>query len=405
MPVTGFELFGLIGFGKATADILDNTIQTLKNNHNSDDDIKELCFALKADSAPLRAFINILTNISTSAEGIDVSEEDAELHKDIALRLSSLEERLRERLTKLRSDPGGLASRSAWAYWRKKDLEKLVKELGDWIRRAWIDFPLKPLDGLKAEGEPSRRFAVTSGGLTPNQGTRLIFEYMYKPYSDNLTTDVVDLIGRATRDLACVLYHSNPEQTRILKSHGYCHDPRTRRFGLLYELPPSKIWIVTSAGHARITSSSSRTKWMKKMRTENEDVDGQSRRRFPFSLNNPYLAGFEYARSVKALSDGTSDAEWRVNIYRHPNATTSRWVLLEVCLWGSNGFVPFQKRETTFKDATPVKGKKDLLDIARGKKTDGVVVFLGERFADLVTFCLNVDEKQEVPTAAFIQEV
>ncbi|KAL8811118.1 MAG: hypothetical protein Q9200_002059 [Gallowayella weberi] len=492
MPVTGFELFGLIGSGKATADILDNTIRTLKNYHNSDEDIKELCFALKADSVPLRAFINILTNISTSAEGIDIAEEDGELHKDIALHLSSLEERLRERLSKLSSDP---------------DLEKLVKELGDWIRRAWVIYAaidakmksqtavagphasarrmsnlvelfgrlsvrpvqiealLKPFDGLKAQGEPSRRFAVTSGGTVPNQGTRLIFEYMYKPYSDNLTTDEVDLIGSATRDLACVLYHSNPEQTRILKSHGYCHDPRTRRFGLLYELPPSKTWIVTSAGHARVLSLRELLNraphcplnhklsfccniaqavlyvhlvgWVhKSIRPDNilvfedevneedddgdKDVDVRSRRYFPFSLNSPYLAGFEYARSVKALSDRTSDAEWRVNIYRHPKRQhlvqneeytmahdiySLGVVLLEVCLWGSNGFVPFQKRDTTFKDATPDKVKKDLLDMARGKKMDGVAVFLGERFADLVTFCLNVDEKQEVPTAAFIQEV
>ncbi|KAL8678993.1 MAG: hypothetical protein Q9224_007072, partial [Gallowayella concinna] len=49
--------------------------------------------------------------------------------------------------------------------------------------------------------------------------------------------------------------------------------------------------------------------------------------------------------------------------------------------------------------------KDDLLDMAIGKKTDGVAVFLGERFADLVVFCLKVAEKQEVPTAAIIQEV
>lgn len=510
MPLTGFELFGLIGSGKATADIIDNAIRTLKNYHNSDEDIQQLCFALKADSIPLRAFIKILTDISASAEGIQISEEDGELHKDIALHLNSLEERLRERLSKLDADPGGLASRSAWALWRKKDLEKLLKELGDWIRRAWVIYAaidaetknnraitgqraseermgslvelfsrlsvrpvqsqalLKPFNDLKAQGEPSRRFAVILPGNHPSGSTRLIFEYMYKPYSDNLAANEIDLIGSATRDLASVLYHSNPEQTRILKCYGYCHDPRTRRFGLLYELPPSKIWAVSSAGHARVLSLRellNRTPhcplnhklsfccniaqavlyvhlvgWVHKsirpdniiifeneLHDQDDDDDGEEeyedvrrRRQFPFTLNSPYLAGFEYARSVKALSDRTSDAEWRVNIYRHPKRQhlvqneeytmahdiySLGVVLLEVCLWGSNGFTPFQKRETTFKGITPEEVRNVLFDLARGTKTDGVAVFLGQRFADLVAFCLNVDEKQEVPTAAFIQEV
>lgn len=510
MPVTGFELFGLIGSGKATADIIDNAIRALKDYRNSDDDIKKLCFALRAESFPLRAFIKILSDISASAQAIQISEEDGELHKDIALHLSSLEKRLRERLSKLDADPGGLASRSAWALWRKKDLEKLVKELGDWIRRAWVIYAaidaetknnrvmtgqhaseermgnlvelfgrlsvrpvqsealLKPFNDLKAQGEPSRRFAVTSRDTQASGGTRLIFEYMYKAYSDNLTANEIDQIGSAVRDLASVLYRSNPEQTRILKCHGYCHDPRTRRFGLLYELPPSRTWAVDAAGHARVLSLRELLNraphfplnhklsfccniaqavlyvhlvgWVhKSIRPDNilvfenetnkrdgdddeevEDDDVQRRRQFPFTLNNPYLAGFEYARSVKADSDRTSDAEWRVNIYRHPKRQdlveneeytmahdiySLGVVLLELGLWGSNGFTPFYKREATFKGITPVEVRNFLLDMTRGTKTDGVAVFLGEKFADLVEFCLNVDDKQEVPTAAFIQEV
>ncbi|KAI4274256.1 MAG: hypothetical protein L6R38_006150 [Xanthoria sp. 2 TBL-2021] len=510
MPSIGFELFGLIGSVKATADIIDSAIQTLKDYHNSDDDFKKLRFALRADSIPLRAFIKILTVISASGEDTHISEEDGELHMDIALHLKSLEERLRERLLKLEVDPGGLASRSAWALWRKKDLEKLLKELGDWIRRAWVIYAAidaesksnravtgqqsseermgnlvelfsrlsvrpvhsralsKPFNDLKAQGEPSRRFAVTSSGTHQVGDVRLIFEYMYKPYSDNLAADEIDMIGSATRDLASVLYHSNPEQTRILKCHGYCHDPRTRRFGLLYELPPSKIWAVNAAGHARVLSLReylNRTPhyplnhklslccniaqavlyvhlvgWVhKSIRPDNilifenetsdesdhdygaqNDEDARRRREFPFTLNGAYLAGFEYARSIKALSDRTSDAEWRVNIYRHPKRQhliqneeytmahdiySLGVVLLEVGLWGSNGFTPFQKREAIFKNIAPDEVKTVLLDIARGTKMDGVAVFLGERFADLVAFCLNIEEKQEVATAAFVQEI
>ncbi|KAL8691642.1 MAG: hypothetical protein Q9218_003177 [Villophora microphyllina] len=506
MPVTGFELFGLIGSIKATADIIDNAVRALKDYHNSDDDIRRLCFALKADSVPLRRFVKVLSDISTAAEGLEISEEDEELHKAIATHLASLEARFREKVAKLSVDDGGrLASRSAGALWRKRDLEKLEKELGDWIRRAWVIYAaidaeiktsittsgrnlserrmadlvnlfdrlsarpvkseelLKPFNALKAQGEPARRFAVIST-TQPAAGTRLIFEYMYKPYSDNLTADEIDLIGSATRDLASVLYHSNPEQTRILKSPGYCHDSSTRRFGLIYELPSSKTWAVSSAGHARVLSLRELLNrvphcplnhklrfccniaqamlyvhlvgWVhKSIRPDNilvfedeaiaakeaEGADSQYQRSFPYHLSSPYLAGFEYARSVKALSDRTSDAEWRVNIYRHPKRQhlvqneeytmahdiySLGVVFLELGLWGSNGFIPFQKREAIFKGAPADDVKDELLVMCRGtKKADGVAVFMGKRFADLIEYCLHIDEKQEVPTAAFIREV
>ncbi|KAL8727025.1 MAG: hypothetical protein Q9166_006323 [cf. Caloplaca sp. 2 TL-2023] len=504
MAVGGFELFGLIGSIKATVDIIDNAVRALKDYHNSDEDIQKLFFALKADSVPLRAFVKILSDINASADGVEVSQEDRELHKDIALHLNSLEQRLRDRLTKLNADQGGLASRGAWALWRKKDLEKLEKELGDWIRRAWVIYAaidaefkrstavtgqstsegrmtnlvelfgrlstrpvqseelLKPFNDLKAQEEPARRFAVTSKAQ-PAVDSRLIFEYMYKPYSDNLTANEIGLIGSATRDLAKVLYHSNPEQTRILKSHGYCHDTSTHRFGLIYELPPSKRWTVDSAGHARVLSLRELLNrvphcplnhkvrfgcniaqavlyvhlvgWVHKsirpdnilvfedevLENDDDDEDDRHRRnRFPYVLNSPYLAGFEYARSVKALSDKTGNAEWRVNIYRHPKRQhlvqneeynmahdiySLGVVLLELGLWGSNGFIPFQKRETIFKGIHADEVKSELLGLTKGTKADGVAVFLGERYADLVSFCLNIDEKQEVPTAAFIQEV
>jgi hypothetical protein len=67
--------------------------------------------------------------------------------------------------------------------------------------------------------------------------------------------------------------------------------------------------------------------------------------------------------------------------------------------------LPFQKREKVFKGCTPEKVREELLNIASGLESDGVAVFMGEGFADLVSFCLNIDEKQEVPTAAFVQEV
>lgn len=112
---------------------------------------------------------------------------------------------------------------------------------------------LKCFDKLQIQGEPSRRTATTFA-LEASTNTRVIVECMYKAYSDNLNAEEIALIGIATQELAGVLYHSNPEQTRILKCNGYFHAAQTRRYGLIYELPPSKSWAVDPAGQARVLS-------------------------------------------------------------------------------------------------------------------------------------------------------
>ena len=315
---------------------------------------------------------------------------------------------------------------------------------------------LKPFSELTIQGEPSRRMATSSTGSGVRSLPRGIVEYMYRSYSEDLNPEEVTLIGSAIRDLARVLYHSDPEQTRILQCYGYFHDERTRRYGLLYELPPAKTWATDASGQARVLSLrdlfnraphfplNHRLRfccdlaqavlyvhlvgWVhKSIRPDNILVfqeQGESelppRRRFPYALASSYLTGFEYARNAKALSDRKSDAEWRVNIYRHPkrqfleqNAEYTMAhdvyslgvVLLELGLWGSNGFVPFQKRDGVFKGCGPEKVREELLNIAMGVKADGVAVLMGESFAQLVSYCLNIGEKQEVPSSAFIQDI
>ena len=496
--VTGFELVGLIGTVKTTIDIIDNAIQALKAYQSAGDDADKLRLAFEADSTALKRFAAILTDISKVAAGVEVSEDDKKLHEDIIALLNSLEARLRKRVTKLTSarlEEEGLPAKAAWALWRKKDLEKLEKELGDWIRRLWVIYAaidaeirikhkhntsegrmenlvelfsqfrvrpvtdqalLKPFKLIQTQGEPSRRMAasVMKSGVSPP--SQAIIEYIYRPYSEDLNTEEIALIGEATRDLARVLYHSDPEQTRILKCAGYFHDEQTRRYGLLYELPPAKTWVTDASGQARVLSLrelfnrvphfplNHRLRfccdlaqavlyvhlvgWVhKSIRPDNilvfqehGEPELSPRRRFPYTLASPYLAGFEYARNAKALSDRKSDAEWRVNIYRHPkrqfleqNAEYTMAhdiyslgvVFLELGLWGSNGFVPFQKRDGVFKGRSPEKVREELLGLAAGVKTDGVAVFMGECFAELVSFCLHIDEKQEVPSSAFVKEV
>ena len=60
MPVTGFELVGLIGAIKATADIIDNSIQALKAYGSAGNDADKLQLAFEADSAALKRFASIL---------------------------------------------------------------------------------------------------------------------------------------------------------------------------------------------------------------------------------------------------------------------------------------------------------------------------------------------------------
>ena len=500
MPVTGFELVGLIGTIKATTDIIDNSVQALNAYNSAGNDADKLQLAFEADSAALKRFAFILANVGKVAAGVAISQDERKLHEDIITLLQSLEARLRERLTKLTSthfEEEGLPGKAAWALWRKRDLERLEKELQGWIRRLWVIYAamdaemqirhkrntsegqmedlvslfsqysarpvreevlLKPFGEIRIQGEPSRRMATSAvepgvGSLRPG-----IVEYMYRSYSEALDGDEITRIGSATRDLARVLHRSDPEQTRILKCYGYFHDERTRRFGLLYELPPAQTWIPDASGQARVLSLrelfnrvphfplNHRLRfccdlaqavlyvhlvgWVhKSIRPDNilvfqdqgEPALSFPRRRFPYTLASPYLAGFEYARNVQTLSDRKSDAEWHVNIYRHPKRQFLEQnteytmahdiyslgvVFLELGLWGSNGFVPFPKREGVFKGCTPEKVREELLSIATGGgKSDGVAVFMGGCFSELVSFCLNIDEKEEIPSSAFVREI
>ena len=116
MPVTGFELVGLIGTIKATTDITDNAIQALKAYQSAGVEADKLRLAFEADSVALKRFGAILTNITKVATHVEVSDEEKKLHEDIITLLQSLETRLRKRLTKLLStkpEEDGLPAKAA----------------------------------------------------------------------------------------------------------------------------------------------------------------------------------------------------------------------------------------------------------------------------------------------------
>jgi Protein kinase domain len=310
---------------------------------------------------------------------------------------------------------------------------------------------------LHAGGKPSRRMCATYQSKA-NKELPVIAEYIYKPYLSDLDPAEISKIGTAVFSLAKVLHRSDPDQTQILKCDGYFHDEKTFRFGLIYEIPPNLSCHSDANGAKRVLSLSDLftqiprfsmshrfrfacdvakavlyvhlAGWVhKSIRPNNviilEDPSLDRVRRFPYSLPRPFLAGFEYARSLKTASNRSSDAEWQLNIYRHPkrqflernsmynmshDVYSLGVVFLELGLWGSAGFVPFQMSEELFKGKSGEQMKEVLLSLARGSFTEsskekGVAVQMGDRYEELVRYCLEIDHKEELPSAAFVQEI
>ncbi|KAA8900220.1 kinase-like domain-containing protein [Sphaerosporella brunnea] len=515
--VSGFEITGLVGAVHTSIDLLDRLSTLIQDYLHYDTGVADLSRRFSTDSQTLSHILQVLKNLNASAENINLPDEDAKLHSDIEAHLVLLEQRLRFRVDKLagggRNGGGGsgFAAKSAWTLWRKRDLERLEAELSNWINRVHviysaIEAEVRTRRGYKATtmeerigvlrdiftgltrqpvdessllisesdlhemptNEPTRRVTATFQD-TPTSSFPVIIEYISKAYSHNLTPDEVSTIGTAVRELAKVLYYAAPEQTRILKCRGYFHEPKTCRFGIVYEIPPGVAphnskhvdphGETKPQGKSKVLSLrdllnriprfslSDRLKFVcelakalvyvhlvgwvhKSVRPDNililEDPSLPEARRFPYVLPPPFLAGFEYARSVKTASDRRSDAEWHLNLYRHPKRQflerNSEYtmahdvyslgvILLELGLWGSNGFKPFQAREELFTKKTGEQIKEVFLGLAEGEnataasKNKGVAFQMGDRYAGLVRLCLNIDEKQELPTAAFIQDL
>lgn len=503
--VSGFEVTGLIGTIQTTVEVLQIVVDSIGNYRSFDEDVQHLSLRFETDVLTLKRFSSALTEISKSSKDIKLSDEDQRLHSDIEVYLGSLERRLRSRVDKLSSNPATGSSfgtnfglRSAWALWRKKDLEGLEINLKDWLNRVHLFYSaidaeinvrkaalhgntsegraeslldlftrltlrqvnagelLVPTSDLRIAGEPSRRMCADYGDDDPP--TPVIVEYISKAYSPNLTDGEITEIENGVLELAKILYHSDPSQTCILKCCGYFHETQTCRFGLIYEIPPNLGSFKDASGQRRVLSLrellnrvprfslSHRLRfacdlakavlyvhlvgWVhKSIRPDNilllEDHSVDDTRRFPYTLSSPFLAGFEYARSIKTASNRRSDTEWHLNVYRHPKRQflerNSEYtmahdiyslgvVFLELGLWGSNGFIPFQKREGLFKGKTGEQFREALIGLANGirqanSREKGVAVMMGNGYADLVLLCLNIEEKQEVPTASFIQEI
>lgn len=504
--MSGFEVLGLMSSIQTIIVGIDQVVGFIQNYRDFDDDVQQLSLHFEADARTLKRFSSVLADLSHAAQGLNLSDEDYRLHSDIEAHLGLLEKRLRSRVNKLVHTPtpglseiASFGSKSAWALWRKRDLERLEISLKDWLSRVHVfysaidaeinvrkaalpgrstsedrarnvlelftrlslrpvntDELLVPISDLRIAGESSRRMCADYG--KDQQSAPVIVEYISKAYSPNLTDEEINEIGNGVLELAKILHHSDPSQTCILKCCGYFHETQTCRFGLIYEIPASLGWYEDATGQRKVLSLrelfnrvprfslSHRLRfacdlakavlyvhlvgWVhKSIRPENilllEDPSSGKSRRFPYTLSNPFLAGFEYARNVKTASNRRSDIEWHLNIYRHPKRQflerNSEYtmahdiyslgvVFLELGLWGSNGFIPFQKRQELFKNKSGEQFKEVLTRLANGvqeptSKEKGVAVMMGNGYTELVLLCLNIEEKQEVPTASFIQEI
>ncbi|KAK5717432.1 hypothetical protein LTR17_016119 [Elasticomyces elasticus] len=346
---------------------------------------------------------------------------------------------------------------------RMARLMSVYRDLG--VRgHAGAQSPCITFERLEMLGTQSRRMpAKLNGAGNGVSVTSVLIEYMAKGYSPNLNQAEVSQIGDATLALSRVLQHSDPMITGLPRCCGYFQDRQSYRYGLVYELPPDMWWSndpKTNLERAlsmrdllninprfpldqrlRFCCDISKAVlyvhlvgWVhKSIRPDNiiflQRTDASADLRFPYALATPFLAGFEYARSTAegALSDRKSDADWRHNVYRHParqgierneeynmahDVYSLGVVLLEIGMWGSKGFVPFQhqKQEAHFATASGPERKARLLAIADGIADDQgnrypLATTMGSRFDRLVRYCLNLDEKGGLATAAFIQKI
>jgi serine/threonine protein kinase len=123
-------------------------------------------------------------------------------------------------------------------------------------------------------------------------------------------------------------------------------------------------------------------------------------------IGTPYLVGFSYARRGTARSTGSSRADWRNEIYRHPERQAAELgidpevyykpyhdvyslgvVLLELGLW--------ERLDVTYdaklKRAPPNQRKDRLVDLAN----KNLPLKVGSTFAGIVRGCLEVDNETE----------
>ncbi|CAI7622983.1 unnamed protein product [Penicillium manginii] len=492
MP-SGLELFGLVSSIQSTIGLINILTVSIRSFRDQSTDEKDLHLKFETDAKTLNQLLPALKRIQQTSAEFDVSDAEQTLSDDIKIHLDTIQAKLSLKL-KVASLDGkhmgarALGSRAAWVVWRKRDMVELERSLFDWIQRVELSYSTLEA-GLTGAGRGSsgsedhialqvdiynqiKARHVTSAGLHlarrmpawygegPGQPRQVIIEYMASSYTEHENQGEIDALEQAICDLAKVLVHSEPERTWILRALGYFHDTTAKRFGLIYEIPPSEQWtevvapeILTLsdllAGRPRF-SLTARLKlccdiakavlyvhvmdWVHKgLRPDSILFLGSVPKtamtdaNYTHALPPCYVAGFEHSRAVQMHSDRKSDAEWAKNLYRHPNrqalSGNSEYsmghdiysvgvVFLEIGLWGNSSVVPFQSqlqlKEKDVARYSPLKMREYLLQLTEGTpRRPGLAAFMGESYADIVRYCLNVSETATGAPKGyqFVQEV
>ncbi|KAH0565038.1 hypothetical protein GP486_001564, partial [Trichoglossum hirsutum] len=221
--------------------------------------------------------------------------------------------------------------------------------------------------------------------LKDGVGTHRLVEY--RNYSDGLDKTTINSIGRTVRDLATSLRKADPSIMGILDCCGFSADPLNNRFALHFPYPIRKknprtlLNLLTdrrNKEHGLVHPINDRINLARKIASavlyvhscgfvhknirpsniiifepETDPKLSSTEARFiryPYSIGEPYLVGFEGIRRAEAGSQRLGVANWEQNIYlppeRHRLAKGDEFtmqhdvyslgvVLLEIAIWSA----------------------------------------------------------------------
>ena len=287
-----------------------------------------------------------------------------------------------------------------------------------------------------------------------SRGRRVLVEY--RAYQGNLGGTDLERLKGSISDLAVVLHHAEASLCRIPKCIGFIHQVQRNRFALLYEVPriavagpdsqrpstlldlikktrpspvdPSKqvlqppqhplnsrfelarkiacaVLYVQALGWVHKSIRSSNVILLQRVGTTDDPLR---------TLNDPYLCGFDAARSDKATSDQLGDAFWELNVYRHPvrqglqpnerysmnhDIYSLGVVLLEIGLW--KPLLAYGGLKILRSSSSPIEVKEFFLNLAN----EGLPVVMGQKYCEVVKFCLEIDGETAVTAYTAIDEI
>ncbi|RYC79061.1 hypothetical protein BFJ63_vAg18058 [Fusarium oxysporum f. sp. narcissi] len=267
-----------------------------------------------------------------------------------------------------------------------------------------------------------------------------------RSYSPTTAQKEVDELRSSLGVLAVALnYVESGSGVNLLNVESLFKDPDHCQFGLVQKLPfpTSKTWtletLLLSKGPNSVRlpamhSLSDRFRFAQRLATSlffihstgfiHKNMSSQSvyvferegssdKDNFPYSLGEPYLLGFGWVRSQDGWSDNfrRPKGEWSKDIYEHPYRLAAEpplpryintydvyglgVVLLELGLWR-----PITRYENKFAALAPEERRKMLVDIA-----EDLNITMGPKYRSVVQWCLQLDGKQAIRDATFINMV